>query len=475
MASIGGAVVRIPIRGKEPAQIRALAAQLFIQAFPRLLADEVRRAHPLASAQFYFLGSNAAALAPGLADDDARVVMASAWLDLADQPVVLRLPATFGRHLALTLFDPAGRPFASIGSRTGHDGDVDIAIVGPNWRGELPSGLSARRAPADSAWVVSRLYAHSSLDHATTVAIAKRQCVAHLATDSPSSSTALPFLSPPSMPTVREVVGLTPELMLHRIQAIIDRTSTPDVEPIRRLVTELMVPLETPAGEHVWPGEFAGLIGRGIADGMEAIRAADALSAEGAVGAWRAAASNASVWPTAALELAARAFAALGAPEREDTLTFSCQHDSQGEPLSGACSYAMHFPRSGLPPVEAFWWLSAQPAAAAIGRQGVGDRNDLVLNRDGSLDILIQSAPPAPSRIPNWLPAPDGHFSLSIRLHWPRTPALSGHWRMPPVERTDSGVTANGPSSRRGARQPMSPINGPPRRHREMSLIWRCV
>jgi hypothetical protein len=473
MASIGGAVVRIPIRGKEPAEIRALAAQLFVQAFPRLLADEVRRAHPLASAQFYFLGSNAAALAPGLVEDDGRVVMASAWIDLADQPVVLRLPATFGRHLALTLFDPAGRPFGSVGSRTGHDGDVDIAIVGPGWRGELPSGLSARRAPADSAWVVSRLYAHSNLDHATTIAIAKRQCIAHLASDRGSSSSALPYLAPPSMPTAREVVGLTPELMLHRIQAISDRTTAPDAEPIRQLVGELMAPLVTPSGERAWPDEFAGLVARGIGDGMEAIRAAEALAVDGA-GSWRPAVSNTAAWPTDALELAVRAYAALGAPEREDMLAFTCQHDSLGEPLSGACSYAMHFPRSGLPPVEAFWWLSAQPAAAAIGRQGVGDRNDLVLNRDGSLDILIQSAPPAPRQIPNWLPSPEGHFSLSIRLHWPRTPALSGHWRMPPVERTDSGVTAGGPS-RRGARLPVSPINGPTRRHREMSLTWRFV
>jgi hypothetical protein len=449
---------------------------LFVQGFPVLLADAIRRAHPLASAQFYLLGANAAALAPGLVGDDARVVMASAWLDLADEPLILRLPATHGRHITLTLFDPAGRPFGSIGSRTGHDGGADIAVVGPGWRGELPSGLSARRAPTDSVWVVSRLYAHSGVDYATTASIAKRQWVAQLAPDSPSASTTLPSLAPPSPPTVRQVAGLSPAMLLHRLQAIIDRApgGSPDT-PMRAPLAELMGLVDSPSEEHDGrPDDVASHVAMGFADGMEAIRAVAAPAAHDSIGSWRPAASNDPVWPAAPLERAARAYAAMGAPEREDMLAFSCHHDSQGEPFSGGCTYAIHFARNALPPAEAFWWLSAQPAIAASGRHGVGDRNDLVLNHDGSLDLLIQPTPPEPNLIPNWLPAPDGQFSLSMRLHWPRTPALSGSWRMPPVERTDSGVTANGPRRRR-SRPPGPPWRDPTQQHHETSFIGRCV
>jgi hypothetical protein len=439
-----------------------------------LLADAIRRAHPLASAQFYLLGANAAALAPGLVGDDARVVIASAWLDLTDEPLILRLPATHGRHITLTLLDSSGRPFGSVGSRTGHDGGADIAVVGPNWRGELPSGLSARRAPTESAWVVSRLYAHSGVDYATTAAIAKRQWVAQLAPDSPTSTT-LPSLAPPSPPTVRQVAGLTPDLLLHRLQAILDRAHIgPADAPLRTPLKELMAVLAAQAEPPSRPDEVAVQVAMGFADGMEAIRAVAAPAAHDAMGAWRPAPSNELAWPTAALERAARAYAAMGAPEREDMLAFTAQHDSQGEPFSGGCSYSIHFSRNALPPAEAFWWLSALPATAVVGRHGVGDRNDLVLNHDGSLDLLIQSTPPEPNLIPNWLPAPDGQFSLSMRLHWPRTPALSGSWRMPPVERTDSGVTANGPRRRRSRPSGGGPSwSDPTQQHREMSLSWR--
>jgi hypothetical protein len=464
-------VVRTPVRGQQPNHVRALAAQLFVQCFPMLLADSIRRAHPLASAQFYLLGGNAAALAPGLVGDDARAVIASAWVDLAEEPIVLRLPATHGRHLTVTLFGSTGEPFASVGSRSGHDGGADIAVVGPHWRGELPSGLSARRAPGDSAWVVSRLYAHSGIDHTAALGIAKRQCVALLRPNAPPPSATLPFLAPPSPPTVRQVASLSPELLLRRVHAMIERAPGASNSAAARMAADLLAEVDDDDAQP-WPEEFAATVAKGLADGLEAVRAAAVLPTHDGLGEWRGAASNEAGWPSPALESAARAYSAMGSPEREDLLSFTCHHDSRGQPLSGACSYEIHFPRNGLPPAEAFWWLSALPATAATGRHGVGDRNDLVLNRDGSLDILIQSAPPEPNLIPNWLPAPEGQFSLCIRLHWPRTPALTGSWRMPPVERTDSGVAASGPGGR-GARPPDPPWNDPTHQHREMSLLWR--
>lgn len=466
-------MVSSPGRDKQLAQFRASAAQLFIHGFPLLLADAIRRSHPMAHAQLYLLGPNGAALAPGLEGEDSRVVIASAWIDLADQPVILRLPATHGRHLVLTLFDSSGRPFGSAGSRTGHDGGADIAVVGPNWRGELPGGLTARRAPSDSAWVVSRLYAHSGIDYRATAAIAKRQCVAHLAPDNSGSNATLPSLAPPSPPTARQVAGLTPELLLHRLQAIIDRAPRIEAAPIRALLAELTAPLDPSEDVH-WRDAVTETLTKGFADGLESIRTTAAQAGHDTTDSWWPAPSNAGAWPATATERAARAYADMGAPEREDVLAFSCDQDRLREPLSGACSYVIHFPRTGLPPAEAFWRLIAVPATPAGGRHGLGDHNDLLLNRDGSLDILIQVSPPEPGLIRNWLPAPGGQFSLSMRLHWPRTPALTGSWRMPPVERTDSGLTATDPG-RRKARPPNPGRSDPTQQQRESFLIWRSA
>ena len=41
----------------------------------------------------------------------------------------------------------------------------------------------------------------------------------------------------------------------------------------------------------------------------------------------------------------------------------------------------------------------------------------------------------------NWLPAPNGHFSLYIRAYWPKAEILDGRWMPPAVTRVDgSGI-----------------------------------
>ena len=37
----------------------------------------------------------------------------------------------------------------------------------------------------------------------------------------------------------------------------------------------------------------------------------------------------------------------------------------------------------------------------------------------------------------NWLPAPDGTFSLYIRAYWPEIATLDGTWTPPKVEKVN--------------------------------------
>ncbi|HEY1321123.1 MAG TPA: DUF1214 domain-containing protein, partial [Streptosporangiaceae bacterium] len=68
-------------------------------------------------------------------------------------------------------------------------------------------------------------------------------------------------------------------------------------------------------------------------------------------------------------------------------------------------------------------------------RFAIGDRDPLVRNRDGSLDIYIQHASPGPDRESNWLPAPPGPLGITMRIYAPRPEALDGRWNPPPVRR----------------------------------------
>jgi len=76
-------------------------------------------------------------------------------------------------------------------------------------------------------------------------------------------------------------------------------------------------------------------------------------------------------------------------------------------------------------------------AANPLNRYSLSPRNDLKFNDDGSLDLYIQKDSPGKEKEANWLPAPDGKFSLALRLYWPRKDKpsiLDGSWEPPAVK-----------------------------------------
>ncbi len=111
--------------------------------------------------------------------------------------------------------------------------------------------------------------------------------------------------------------------------------------------------------------------------------------------------------------------------------------DGAGRTLSGGRGYVIHFHPGGLPPNGAFWSLTMGDArnrfvANPIHRYSVSDREGLLPNADGSVDVLIQSTAPA-GRESNWLPAPTGNFILWLRVYLPGPAILDGKYVVPPV------------------------------------------
>ena len=104
----------------------------------------------------------------------------------------------------------------------------------------------------------------------------------------------------------------------------------------------------------------------------------------------------------------------LGANLPEDAIYPNTALDHEGKPLNGQHRYRVHFAAKALPPVKAFWSITAYGADEflidnPIQRFALGDRDPLVFNADGSLDIWIQAAPPDSKEAhANWLPVQKG-------------------------------------------------------------------
>jgi hypothetical protein len=70
-----------------------------------------------------------------------------------------------------------------------------------------------------------------------------------------------------------------------------------------------------------------------------------------------------------------------------------------------------------------------------LKRYSLGTKNkNLKRNADGSLTLHAGAKAPGADKEPNWLPAPNGPFSLYIRAYWGKEGILDGSWK-PPVIR----------------------------------------
>jgi len=127
----------------------------------------------------------------------------------------------------------------------------------------------------------------------------------------------------------------------------------------------------------------------------------------------------------------------------DDAFYPTALEDSTGVQLNGGNKYVLHFEKNEIPPVNAFWSVTAYNKISflvenEINRYARGSKDILAYNADGSLDIYIQNVKPSPDEFQNWLPVPVDNFSISMRLYWPQEAALDGTWSPPAIKKVSS-------------------------------------
>jgi hypothetical protein len=69
-----------------------------------------------------------------------------------------------------------------------------------------------------------------------------------------------------------------------------------------------------------------------------------------------------------------------------------------------------------------------------LGRYSLGTKNsDLEYRADGALTLYVSAKTPGQEKESNWIPAPEGDFSLYIRCYWGQEPVLDGTWTPPRI------------------------------------------
>ena len=404
----------------------AVSEDAYAFAYPLVLMDVTRRQMTSVAAPdpgTMRAPPNRLVHARGRPGAGTGTLRSSAWLDLADGPVILTVADTHGRYYVLSLTDMWTTVFASIGARTTGTGAGRYAI---GLRGMDGSALPEDVMPITSPTRHVRIAGETCLERRDTEAehTAIRDSYVLTSLNGRSDPPPAGDLAPPA-----ELVDRLDARSFFRLAGRLLADNPPRARDRALLKRARGLGLLTDH-EAPWLGDDSGLQ-HAVEEATHRARATVRAQAESAMGEAR---GNWHIeyqrgrFGTDYLRRAAAAIAPLGADVPEDSLPAHTRSDAEGLPLSGSHRYLLRFGPDTPPPVHGFWALSVPGEGVSLG-----DRDGLKVDADGSLPILIQRDRPERALRSNWLPAPPGDFSLVLRLYWPRDEVLARRWTPPAV------------------------------------------
>lgn len=428
--------------------LRTLAREAYVYLYPLVTMEATRRQMTNAdpNRQPGMGPPNAFHHIEAFPDADFRAVVrpnfdtlySSAWVDLSRGPVRIEAADTDDRYYMLPMLDMWTDVFANPGKRTTGTGPLDVVLVGPGHSGAAPDGSEVIEAPTPWVWVIGRTQTNGPTDYPAVNAIQE-------------GFRATPLGEAPAFEVDPGVDTRTEPLHLVNAMGAVEyfRTATATLvdnppHPTDFSILARIEALGIEPGRAFDPGRFGPVeiaeIEAGASEGLNLILTGTSKIG-GVANGWLMSTDSMGVYGNYYVKRAVVAAIGLGANPVEDAIYPVLLTDADGEPTDGDTDYVVHFEADELPPVDAFWSITMYDAEGfqvpnEIDRFAIGDRDPLVYNEDGSLDIYMQSENPGPGREANWLPSASGPSGITMRLYAPRPEALDGTWSPPPVRRT---------------------------------------
>ncbi|MFD7592136.1 DUF1254 domain-containing protein [Kitasatospora sp. NPDC059812] len=440
----------------DPATIRATAAEAWIRAYPILQNYRTLYAQALDDADPGYVGGfgvfrhRSQPFTPAdtdVASPDNDTPHSWAWLDLRAEPWVVSVPAA-DRYYVLPLHELDTVYAGFVGARSTGQEAGDYLVAGPDWQGEPPPGI---RGVLRTATRLVGILGRTHLTGDTPADIAELKTVQQQYRLRPLheyAGTPAPAPAPePVWPVWREEVLDTVEFLsfLDFLLGFFPLRGPVELPPaevdLRGRLTDLGVDGRGEFEPATLPIEVRAEIERGIADGRARLE--------------RAAAESEPTTPAALFGTRERIGGdflrqALGARlgryglPTEEVWCGGWAADSAGNrpPNASDSDYAVRFGPDDLPPARYFWsaTMYALPDRLLVDntldRYAIGDRTPgLVRDPDGGLTLHLRHKRPADAQhSANWLPAPDGPFTVVVRLHGPDRSVLDGRWHLPPLD-----------------------------------------
>ncbi|MGB6067414.1 MAG: DUF1254 domain-containing protein [Desulfomonilaceae bacterium] len=375
----------------------------------------------------------------------------SAWLDLTKEPVVVSAPDTGGRYYLLPMLDMWTDVFASPGWRTTGTKASNFIIVPPGWRPDLKGRLIEKfklprdtqriDAPTPYVWVLGRTKTDGPKDYNAVHKIqagfkvtplsqfGKARRPVQVKIDPTIDMKTPPKTQVDTMPAGKFFAYAAELLKLHPPHI----TDEPIIVVMKRIGIE---PGKSFDIDKVDPAVKKGL--ESVPEDAQKLMEWKIPTLARVVNGWTMNTDTMGVYGNYYLKRAIVAQQGLGANLPEDAIYPLNLVDKSGKPLDGSNKYTIHFDKTAMPPVNAFWSITLYDqdgfqVANSLNRFAVSSWMPFKFNPDGTLDLYFQTESPGKDKERNWLPAPKGPFNLTMRLYAPKQEVLVGKWSPPPV------------------------------------------
>ena len=420
-------------------EARTIAEEAYIFAYPMLENYRMMQVQAIASGNFNRFVHAAELLGP--VDRDTfrphnDTLSSAAWLDLRAEPMVLTVPPLSDRYYSFQFVDLYTSNFAYVGARTiGSSGGVFL-IAGPEWNGKAPRAIDAVfQSEGNFVLCFGRTALNGPDDLPNVRAIQQNYTLQPL-------SKFLGTRPPEAAPS--EVFPLYVKIAadsVHFISYLNFLMGQAKVHPSEESLFERFGLVGIGPSFYFNANDFSATIRDAIDDGivsaLEQIAESQSLLHEERNGwtIYRRVFGNRERLQGLYLVRAGAAKELLYGADPEEVSSLTANLDEDGDFLDASKrSYALTFAKEELPPVDAFWSITmySMPeqvlAPNSLDRYSLGSKSpSLVYAADGSLTLYFSKESPGESREGNWLPAPDGAFSLTLRMYLPKADAVPPH------------------------------------------------
>jgi hypothetical protein len=370
----------------------------------------------------------------GYVTPNVNVIYGFGFIDLAQQPIVLKVPDSRSRYYMVEIVDMWTNAFAYVGGlATGYKGGT-YALVGPGWHGKLPSGVKRISAPTRWVELQPRVYVKDVADLRAAKAVLGAIQIEGLAQFEDKRSPAplaYHYAAPQIDPKVASsLMQFTDPLQFWEILSAAMNENPPAKNEIDSVLPQYRY-LGIELGKQWTPDSVSPAVREQMAKAASEIgpmlNAAASFLGNVANG-WVIPPANLGLYGADYVTRAVVAVIGLTSNTPNEAIYYQAYQDGDGHTLTGAKHYTINF-KPPLPYLDAqspgFWSVTAYDAATsytvpnAIERYALGSDDNLQHNPDGSFTIYLQHDDPGAGRESNWLPAPAGPFYLTLRVYAP--------------------------------------------------------